>query len=277
MTARSLSLLPLVVLLAVGCSDAAEDPNGSPGAGGSGATSGSGGSVAGSAAGGQFATGGGSGTLAGSSGTGTSTGGASAGGSPSSGGSPVGGSSAGGSSFGGCSGGSLGTAGTSAQGGGAALDGKGLYDANCKTCHGEQGAGSTDGPDIMHPVRDYSSWVVRNGRAQTTFPKPMEKYGTDKLSDAQLMLIFDYLDQPLQPTTGQALYDDYCANCHGKDGKGGPTQRPITNEVSKVTTIVRAGKNAGKFSMRRDYMPAFPATDISDAELMLIKTYVDSL
>lgn len=46
----------------------------------------------------------------------------------------------------------------------------------------------------MHPVRDYPTWVVRNGRAMTTFPKPMEKWATDKLSDAQLTLIYAYVD-----------------------------------------------------------------------------------
>ena len=175
----------------------------------------------------------------------------------------------------GIGGGALG--GSGGSGGTVPLDGKGLYDATCKACHGEQGVGTLLAPDIMHPIRDYSTWVVRNGRAQTTFPKPMEKVAADKLSDAQLKLIFDYLDLPPQPTTGKALFTDYCANCHGADGKGGPTMRDITNEVAKVLTQTRSGKNVGKFDPRRDYMPAFPPSRISDAELMLIRTYVDSL
>jgi mono/diheme cytochrome c family protein len=174
--------------------------------------------------------------------------------------------------------GSVAAGGAQAGSGGAApLDGKGLYEANCRACHGEQGVGSQLAPEIMHPVRDYSTWVVRNGRAQTSYIKPMDKWGTDKLSDPQLMLIFDYLDLPPQPTAAKALYDDYCANCHGADGKGGPTMRDITNEVGKVLTQVRSGKNVGKFAMRRDYMPAFPPADISDAELALIRDYVNSL
>jgi mono/diheme cytochrome c family protein len=194
------------------------------------------------------------------------------------GGSSLGGTGGGGAPGGSGSGGAGASAGGALGGGGtAALDGKGLYEANCRACHGDQGVGGPLAYEIVHPVRDYSTWVVRNGRAQTTFPQPMDKWDTTKLSDAQLMLIFDYLDEPPQPTTGKALYDDYCASCHGADAKGGPTMRPLTNEVGKVLTQARSGKNVGKFARRRDYMPAFPSSDLSDAELMLIRDYVDSL
>ncbi len=263
-------LVPSLFVLAAACSDGGE-ATGLPPVGGSSSVAGSSGQASGGGTAGSPGAGGGGGIGSGGAGSSMTGGVASSGGS---GGTPTSGGT-GGVVFGGTGG--TATGGGGGGGGAPPLDGKGLYDLNCKACHGEQGTGSKLAPEIKHPVRDYSTWVVRNGRAMTTFPKAMEKWDPAMLSDAQLMLIFDYLDLPPQPTTGQALYDDYCTNCHGTDGKGGPTMRDITNEVGKVLTQVRSGKNVGKFAMRRDYMPAFPASDISDPELMLIRDYVNSL
>lgn len=178
--------------------------------------------------------------------------------------------------------------GTSGSGGGAAFAGSGgvgggpvsgasLYEANCFSCHLPEGVGGVLAPEIQHPVRDYSTWVVRHGLPGMGFVKPMAIVGPDKLSDADLTLIWDFLDQPPQPTTGQALYHDYCANCHGADGKGGPTMRNITNELAKLKTQVRMGSKLGQFQLRHDFMPAFPTSRLSDSEVDLIYAYVDSL
>lgn len=216
----------------------------------------------------------------GAGGAGASTGGFSAAGAGApgagavgSGGVPINGGA--GSGFGGAA--QAGASGFAGAGGATPTDGHGLYDVNCKLCHGELGGGSVLAPEVQHPVRDYATWVVRNGRAVTTFMKPMEKVGTDKLSDQQLNLIWDYLDTPPQPTTGQALYLDYCANCHGQDATGGPVMRNILNETENITKLVRNGKSIGQYQMRHDSMPSFTTTRLGDPELQMIFDYVVGL
>jgi mono/diheme cytochrome c family protein len=283
-------LLPCIALLfsVAACSGSDEGDSNVGGSPGSGATAGTSGNVggtagSGSSAGGSSAAGtpGAAGTSsAAGSGVGGSSAGAGQGGSSSggagagAGGTATAGAGGGGGGSGGSGGGQAGSAGA---GGGAAMTGEALYTSKCAACHGAQGVGGTLGPEIQHPVRDYAAWVVRHGRSSTAFPAPMVAVTPQELSDAALTSIWDYLDSPPQPTTGQALYKDYCANCHGADGKGGPTMRSIVNELGKLKSIVRQGAHPGEFDMRREYMPVFGTDVISNAELDLIYTYVDSL
>jgi mono/diheme cytochrome c family protein len=149
----------------------------------------------------------------------------------------------------------------------------------CVVCHGPEGQGvPMMGPEIQHPVVDFSTWVVRNGRTHPGYLLPMLKYPPETLSDAQLQGIFTFLAARPKPTTGEGLYKDYCANCHGADAKGGVTMRPIDTEpVNVFLTDTRAGHHPGEFSNRREYMPKWTPAELSDAELRLIFTYVDGL
>lgn len=261
----TLTLLSMTALLSCfACSSATEGDSQVPAGSGGNATNAGGAGVGGAS---------GASTNAGASSAGANTAGASSGGASQAGsaGTSTGGASTGGSA------GSSGSVGVSGSGGSGPLDGAALYASNCAPCHAAQGVGGPLAPEIQHPVRDFSSWVVRNGLPGAGFKLPMAPFTTAELSDSNLTLIWDYLDKPPQPTTGQALYHDYCANCHGADGKGGPTGRAITNELAKLKQQVRSGASLGQFAKRKNFMPAFTTAKISDAELNLIYTYVGSL
>jgi mono/diheme cytochrome c family protein len=169
-----------------------------------------------------------------------------------------------------------------------------LYVQLCSACHGTDAQGTLVGPtkmgpEIRHPVADFTTWMVRNGSAprnpNTTYPGPMVAMDAGFVSDAELNMIIAYLNDKTkfpQPTTGQGLYEDYCANCHGADGKGAQTTRDLTNLVDPlaeaVPTNVRMGHHLeNEYNLLTEYMPAQDATVLSDAELMLIATYIEGL
>jgi mono/diheme cytochrome c family protein len=232
---------------------------------------GTGGSVAGTGGAGGSATSGAGGAIAG--GAGGASGGAS-------------GASPGGGGTGGAAGGSGGAGGTAQM-----SPEEALYTTNCSACHGPTGEGSVLGPEIRHPVEDFAIWMVRNGTegregGMNPFPGPMVPLDTSFVSDAELGMIISYLSDKTkfpQPTTGEGLYLDYCASCHGADGKGAGTTRDLTNLVDPLATAVPDNVRSGhhnmppEFNLRIEYMPAQDATVLSDAELMLIATHIEGL
>jgi mono/diheme cytochrome c family protein len=168
------------------------------------------------------------------------------------------------------------------MGGGAGVDPVQFYTAACATCHGERGVGvEMKGPEIQHPVRDFSTWVVRNGRSgHPSFPdSKMEAYPVAAIPDATLSAIFDALSTPAlpKPTTGEALYKDYCANCHGATGTGGTANHPAKGQpLQKAMEMTRQGHQLTKFSTRTAYMPKWSTTELSDAEIKSIVDYLNS-
>ena len=150
--------------------------------------------------------------------------------------------------------------------------------ALCVVCHGPEGAGTDKGPEIQHPVIDFSTFVIRNGRTHPSYKEPMPKFPVEQISALQLEGIFNFLAARPKPPTGAELYKDYCLNCHGADGKGGVTMRDISAQpVAAFIEDSRAGHHPGEFENRREYMPKWTAAELSDAELRLIFAYVDGL
>jgi mono/diheme cytochrome c family protein len=162
------------------------------------------------------------------------------------------------------------------------VSGEEFFLSVCASCHGNEGEGTALGYALQHPVRDYSSWVVRHGRPTGNPELPgsvMVAYDTDTLSDATLEEIWDYLDAFPQPTTGEALYLDYCRNCHGEDALGGITGVNIREPeaLAELSEKVREGESVGNYDARTEAMPAFDDSRLSDAEVQLIADHVASL
>ncbi len=68
--------------------------------------------------------------------------------------------------------------------------------------------------------------------------------------------------------TGSAVFDQYCAGCHGASGQGTAYGPNIQGESDEVAKVVRRGD---------DEMPAFDSSVISDGDLQALAAYVASL
>ncbi|MEO6030213.1 MAG: c-type cytochrome [Candidatus Binatia bacterium] len=101
-------------------------------------------------------------------------------------------------------------------------EGQALYVDQCELCHGRAGAYELSVPEGGRAPRnlgdpafqrsvtdDELAAVIRNGRHGMPVPWPISSKETPAL------IAFVRLLSP-----GYALYDRYCANCHGDDGRG---------------------------------------------------------
>ena len=151
----------------------------------------------------------------------------------------------------------------------------------CAPCHGQDGEGSTLAYELRHPVAGYATWVIRHGRPGPEFPSSeMPAFDANLLDDATLTGILTWLGSFPQPTDGEGLYLDYCANCHGKDARGGVVAVDLRKEAAAGKSFlaqVRAGEAGSSYSLRQKYMPAWDASALSDAEVGLIQAYVGGL
>jgi mono/diheme cytochrome c family protein len=155
-----------------------------------------------------------------------------------------------------------------------------VYQALCAACHGPSGEGTALGPELQHPVADFSTWVVRNGRDSDSYAGPMLAYTDTMVSDQQLEEIWTWLGGLPQPTSGEALYLDYCANCHGADSRGGRVAKNIQekgNELGDLTEKVREGEGGTNYGAAALYMPHWNTAQISNEELALIAEHLTTL
>ena len=159
---------------------------------------------------------------------------------------------------------------------GADLNGEELYVAFCAACHGPEGEGGVLGYEIRHHTPEHFEWVLRNGRPGVEFEDSvMNPYPEAAISAESATRILDYLGSLPQPETGEALYLDYCGNCHGPTGTGGVSGKEITDKgFDDVSEKVRDGINLGDVGAQDMYMPPYDTDLVSDEELQLIVDFV---
>ena len=160
-----------------------------------------------------------------------------------------------------------------------------LYAQNCAGCHGAAGrfgaARSLNDPLYLNLIgQDNLRQVIREGVVSTSMPAFGQKFG-GQLTDAQIDLLAEqmrsrwgnpegstgvtlppYSQQdaiakgtgPGDSQRGVTVYNTYCSECHGTDGRGGKTAGSIVDpnflklvsDQSLRTTVIVGRQNIGE-------------------------------
>jgi len=155
------------------------------------------------------------------------------------------------------------------------------FEAWCAPCHGLQGEGGSIAPslnDFPSLPAEFISSRVRSGS------NAMPMFAETDLPTAQLTSIIAYAQQSIIGSAlpqlsvadlaqGDALYQQFCAECHGARGEG------TDNDGPPLITIppLRAGVIVNFTRVGSSLTPGIPPSSVSDADLALIVAYLHSL
>jgi len=178
-----------------------------------------------------------------------------------------------------------------------------LYRENCSACHGAEGKhgpAMTLGDPVYLAIVDDDALrtTISKGRAGTAMSAFAQKEGgmlTAQQIDAIIHGIRQRWSQPNvlsgvvappyaakapgNPQPGQAVYNTFCASCHGTDSKGGPKAGSVTNGAylslisdQGLRTLVIAGRPDFNAPDWRSNVPGRPMSDqeISDVVAWLV-------
>lgn len=149
----------------------------------------------------------------------------------------------------------------------SAPDGDELYARYCSACHGENGNGGVGVPlalpSFLNSVSDeYLKKTIRYGRSGRIMP------AFESLSDAQVNAIAEHIRNwsdkpaPVENTmlikgdseNGKQLFSKYCAQCHGKDARGGKGTGVTFSRKRELPIIAPALNNSGFLASATDSM-----------------------
>ncbi|MCC6615720.1 MAG: c-type cytochrome [Anaerolineae bacterium] len=160
-------------------------------------------------------------------------------------------------------------------------EGRVSFEAWCAPCHGLQGEGGSIAPslnDFPSLPADFISSRVRSGS------NAMPMFAETDLPPAQLASIIAYAQESIigsaltqhsgeDVARGDALYQQFCAACHGARGEGTASDGPPLVTIppfrgSVIVSFTRLGSSL---------TPGIPPSTVSDADLALIVAYLHSL
>ena len=132
--------------------------------------------------------------------------------------------------------------------------GEQLYQRDCAWCHGDQGEGTSNGPDIVTGENGpaLTDFMLRTGRMPLSSPNETVRHGEAGYDPEQIAGLVDYatsLDDEPGPTIpaphsesadlslGAELYLENCAACHSTTGIGGA----LSSEQAEIERSGRGG------------------------------------
>jgi mono/diheme cytochrome c family protein len=146
--------------------------------------------------------------------------------------------------------------------------------AGCGGCHGPKAEGAS-APPLAGRQHSYAEFqrVVRGGA------RGMPAYGPDRLSDADLQRVYDWLQDRAQPPTATAATAEVapelwieagCGSCHGLNAEGGlaPGLAGGDEPYAEFERVVREGAEG---------MPAYSADRIGGVDLRRMYDWLAAL
>jgi ubiquinol-cytochrome c reductase cytochrome c subunit len=179
----------------------------------------------------------------------------------------------------------------------ATADGRVLYAQDCAWCHGGQGQGTTFGPTLDGALDGgaYTDFMLSTGRMPLDSPGQRVTRNEPRYDDAQIAAIVGYVSSfggsgPPIPephpaagvlSSGERLFQENCAACHGMTGVGGaltqgrfapPLDRATPTEVAEAMLVGPGCSNSS-----RSCGPgsgAMPRFELTPEEVDAITRYV---
>ncbi|MGH2778158.1 MAG: c-type cytochrome, partial [Actinomycetota bacterium] len=115
-----------------------------------------------------------------------------------------------------------------------AVDGARLFADSCSSCHGEDGGGTNNGPSLIDSGEASVHFQLTTGRMPLADPDGQTTRKDPAFDDEQIEALVDHVGnfgqgpeipevdlQGADLSTGQALFIENCAACHGATGAGG--------------------------------------------------------